>query len=529
MRRRISCIVTIASLLLLVWSGLAAAELNVVWGEDRDDLATLDPRITQSRHELQVIRQIFDSLITLDDNGNPVGWLAESWEIADDYTSITFTLRPGIKFHDGTDCNAAAFKFTYDSIADPATGSQAAIDYLGPYKRTVIHDDLTFTVEYTRPYGAIISGFVLTYLAPVSPTAIRENGDAWFAEHPVGTGPFKFGEWVRRSHITLEKNPDYNWAAGDALHNGPAYIDTLGFKFIKENSTRAAALETGEIHVADLLDPLDVMMFEGIDGFDVFLGRVGGVPVTLYLNTSRFPTNDLAVRRAIFYALDLPTIVNSVFFGYLKPATGVLAASTFCYWDGAEGYYKYDPAIAAAILEAAGWVDTNGNGIRDKFGQELSIYCPIIFKATLMTAVQAELRKVGIDLNVENVTKARQDELIMNNKYEAGLVRWVATDPSVLGILMHTNNIPAPGYFKFNWQHFSSSVVDRLLAEAESATSPAERCEIYATLQELVLDLALMVPLQETTQTVVYASSLTGLRWEVGNYQAIFYDVQLAD
>ena len=192
MHRRSYWLAIIVSLTLIVASFAATAQLSVVWGEDRDDLATLDPRITQSRHELQVIRQVFDSLITIDDAGNPVAWLADSWEIAEDFTSITFHLKDGVMFHDGTPCNAEAFKFTYDSIADPATGSQAAIDYLGPYKQTVVHDELTFTVEYTRPYGAMISGFVLTYLAPVSPTAVQENGDAWFAENPVGTGPFKF-------------------------------------------------------------------------------------------------------------------------------------------------------------------------------------------------------------------------------------------------------------------------------------------------------------------------------------------------
>ena len=132
MLKRWKAFLCLLGVIVLLGSVAASAQLKVVWGEDRDDLATLDPRITQSRHEIQVIRQIFDSLITLDDDGNVVGWLAESWDVADDFTSVTFKLHPGILFHDGTPCNAAAFKFTYDSIADPALGSQAAIDYLGP-------------------------------------------------------------------------------------------------------------------------------------------------------------------------------------------------------------------------------------------------------------------------------------------------------------------------------------------------------------------------------------------------------------
>ena len=151
--------VIIAALLGLVLGTVpVVGQVTVVWGED-NELATLDPRITQSRHELQVIRQIFDSLITLDENGKPVPWLAESWEIAPDYTWIQFKLREGIKFHDGTPCNAEAFKFTYDSIANPELGSQAAIDYLGPYKETVVIDELTFRVVFTKPYAGMLSAF----------------------------------------------------------------------------------------------------------------------------------------------------------------------------------------------------------------------------------------------------------------------------------------------------------------------------------------------------------------------------------
>jgi len=519
--------VIIAALLGLVLGTVpVVGQVTVVWGED-NELATLDPRITQSRHELQVIRQIFDSLITLDENGKPVPWLAESWEIAPDYTWIQFKLREGIKFHDGTPCNAEAFKFTYDSIANPELGSQAAIDYLGPYKETVVIDELTFRVVFTKPYAGMLSAFALSYLAPVSPTAIREHGDAWFSEHPIGTGPFKFVEWVRRDHVTLEKNPDYNWAPANALHQGPPYIDRLVFKIIPENSTRVAALETGEIQVGDLIPPIDVQSFASDPAFKVMLGRVAGVPVSMYLNTSRSPTDELAVRRAVFYALDRDRIVENVFFGFYRAAKSILAQSTPCYWEGAEDLYPYDPARAEEILEQAGWVDRDGDGIREKDGKRLEIYCPIIFKPDLMTAIQAELRKVGVLLKVDNVTKAMQDELIMNNQYEAGLVRWVATDPSVLRIILHSSNIPAPGYFKFNWQRYASEEIDRLLDEAEAAPTPQERCAIYERIQQIVLEQALIVPLQETTQTVVYDARLEGLRWEVGNYQVLFYDVKV--
>jgi len=501
-----------------------AAE-TMVWGEDRD-MKTLDPRITQSRHELQVIRQIFDSLITLDAEGNAVPWLAESWDVAPDFTSVTFHLKPGITFHDGTPCDAEAFKFTFDSIADPELGSQAAIDYLGPYEGTEVLDALRFTVHYTRPYAAWKSAFCLSYLAPVSPTAIQEGGNAAFAANPVGTGPFKFEEWITRESITLVKNEAYAWAPETALHQGAPYIDELVFKIIPESLTRVGALETGEIDVADLLPPLDVQDLSGNPDFTVMLGRVAGIPLTMYLNTSRPPTNDINVRRAIMYGLDQAAIVENVYFGYLGPAYSLLAPTTPCYWEGAATYYEYSPEKARALLESAGWVDSDGDGIREKDGQPCAIFTPIGFKGDLMTAVQAELRKIGIDMVIENVTGSREVDLVMNNEYEVTLVRWVATDPVVLDIILDSTNISSPGYFKFNQHRVASDLIDQLLADAVVADTPEARCSVYELIQRIVLDQAWLVPLQETTQTVVHAADIEGLRFEIGNYQVVFYDAR---
>ena len=502
----------------------AMGKITLVWAEDQN-ITTLDPRISQSRHEFQVMNQIFDRLLTFDEDMKPVPWLAKSWEINEDYTAITFWLREGVKFHDGTPLTAEAFKFTFDSIVDPALGSMMAVDMLGPYKQTVVHDDLSFTVEFSRPYAAMLIAFGCGYppLGPVSPTAIKEKGDAWFAEHPVGTGPFKFVEWVRGSHIILERNEEYNWGPMNLEHQGPPFIERIVIKEIRDASTRAAALWAGEVDVADSIPPIEALQFSRDPDYVLFVGRVSGIPVTMYLNTTRFPTDDLRVRRAICYAINREAIAHHLYYGFVRPAYGPLTETTPCYWPGVKELYPYDPQMAVKLLEEAGWTEVGPDGIRIKDGSRLEIYCPIIFHQELMMAVQGDLRKVGIDLKVDFVTKAKQDELVMNNQYEAGLVRWVAVDPVVLLVLYHSSNIPAPGYFKFNWSRINSPQLDNLLAEAEAALSPSQRCAVYEEIQRLSREMALDVPLIETTQIVVHKKGLTGLRYDVGNHQVLFY------
>jgi peptide/nickel transport system substrate-binding protein len=110
---------------------------TITWADDRESLL-LDPRVSQSRHEAQIIMHVFDALIFRDFDGKFYPWLAEKWDLSKDGKSITFTLRKGVKFHDGTDFNAEAVKFTFDSIQDPKLGSQGAIDFLGPYQSTEV-------------------------------------------------------------------------------------------------------------------------------------------------------------------------------------------------------------------------------------------------------------------------------------------------------------------------------------------------------------------------------------------------------
>lgn len=519
----------IVSLLGLFGGALAQDGLTVIWGEDRADHATLDPRVTQSRHEEQFIAQIFEPLIAADAEGEFYPGLAEAWEVSEDGLCWTFSLREGVTFHDGTPLNAEAVKFTFDSIQNPELGSQGAIDILGPYAGTEVIDDSTAQVCFERPYASALNAFSENELAIVSPTAVQELGNDGFARNPVGTGPFQFVSWEEGRQIVLERNPDYNWAPEFYLQQGPSEVEQVIFRFIPDASTRMAALEAGEINIADLLTPLDLLALESAADFETMLGNVAGLPFGILFNTSRGPLQELAVRQAFMQAVDRPTLAENLFFGFADAAYGPLSSSTPLYWQGAEDYYPYDVDAAAALLEEAGWVDSDGDGIREKEGETLTLFAPTLLEPETMVAVQGEVAKIGIDLQVENVLKARQDELIFANDYDVLVIRWVSNDPGVLIIPFHTRNIPEPGSFKFNWARHSDPALDALLESGETAATPEERAEIYQQVQQTIMDEAIFFALHNQVQMIGHDAGLTGFQFAPGNWQVRFYDVTRAE
>ncbi|MDA0699773.1 MAG: ABC transporter substrate-binding protein [bacterium] len=520
---------TLVFALLLAIPAMAQEPLTVIWGEDRADHGTLDPRVSQSRHEEQFIAQMFDQLIYADEFGNAYPGLASSWEVSDGGRCWTFSLRDGVTFHDGTRFDAAAVKFTFDSIQDPELGSQGAIDILGPYEGTEVVDDLTARVCFTRPYAAAQSAFGENELSIVSPTAVQTLGNDGFARSPVGTGPFVFVSWEEGRQIVLERNDAYAWAPEFFENQGPSQVERIVFRFIADASTRVAALEAGEVNVAELLPPLDMLSLQRSPGFETMVGNVSGLPFGIMLNTTRGPLEDIRVRKAFMHAIDRPQIAENLFFGFAPAEYGPLSSATPLYWSGVEAYYPFSLDQADALLDEAGWTERDGQGYRTKDGQRLSLYAPTLLEPETAVAVQAEVARVGIDLQVENVLKARQDELIFANGYDVLVIRWVSNDPGVLIIPFHTRNIPAPGKFKFNWARYSDPSLDALLEAGESANSPAERAAIYQEAQKTIMEAATYFALHQQVQTLGHSAELTGFRFAPGNWQVRFYDVRRAE
>ncbi len=249
------------------------------------------------------------------ESGKIVPGLAESWEVSPDAKEFTFKLKQGVKFHDGTPFNADAVKFTFDRVMDPATKAGQSHDQIGPYDHTEVIDDHTVKIVMKQGFAPLLAN-LNGYLGIVSPTAVKKD-PAGFAQHPVGTGPFMFKEWVPKDHVTLVKNPDYNWGSSFFKHTGPAYLDEIVFKIIPEASVRTGALKSGEIQYTDDMDPLEYEAMKSDSNFAVIEKGQPGSGYILLMNLSHTdaPIGDPQVRLAMEYGIDRAGLNQSVFQG----------------------------------------------------------------------------------------------------------------------------------------------------------------------------------------------------------------------
>jgi peptide/nickel transport system substrate-binding protein len=499
----------------------SANTLTYALGFDLDD--TMDPQVTNFDSTIRVTLNICEPLVWEPEPGKFVPGLAESWDISGDAKTYTFKLKQGVKFHDGTPFNADAVKFTFDRVMDPATKAGQSHDQLGPYDHTEVVDDHTVKVVMKQGYAPLLTN-LNGYLGIVSPTAAKKDPAA-FARAPIGTGPFMFKEWVPKDHITLVKNPDYNWGSSFFKHTGPAYLDQVIFKIIPEPSVRTGALKSGEIQYADDIDPLEYEALKGDSKFMVIEKGQPGSGYTLLLNTtSKGPISDPQVRLALEYAIDREGLNKSVFQGLNKVAFSPLMQPTFGYDASTEQIYSFDPAKAKQILDAAGWKE-GADGIREKGGQKLAIDFPIISRPNdkaMAESIQASLHDVGIDFKITPLERAAYTDARKQNKYDAGFMWFSYGDPDVLRTIFHSANVEA-----FNRAKYQVPEVDKLLEDAAATTDQAKRKDLYTQIQQRVLKDTVVVPLVDTVTHNAKRAEVTGDYLDALASYVWLYDVQI--
>ncbi|MBE3012084.1 ABC transporter substrate-binding protein [Microbispora sp. NEAU-D428] len=449
------------------------------------DPACLDPQQTGQLVALDISRSLVDTLTDQDPRtGKIVPWLASEFSASDDARQFTFTLREGVTFSDGTPLDAEAVKASFDRLATlPANG---AASYLRGYQGTTVVDAHRLHVDFDSPNAQFLqatSGAGLGILSPVTagtPLADRCRG------HFVGSGPYVLDHYTSNQEVVLKRRTGYSWPSSLATVRGEASLAEVRFVFVPEAGARTTALRSGQVQVAENVQPADQDSFAK-DGFHLLVTRVPGLVPPLSLNHAGVLA-DQRVRQALLLAVDRADLVDTVLGPRFTPATGVLASITPLYVDQSDKL-RYDPARAAELLDEAGW-RPGPDGIRVKDGKPLTLNWLIPAPMPPVDEyVQQQLRKVGVDVKLNAVPPTKYVEQQQAGKFDITAVAVTRADPDVLRNIFYSKGS--------NLWHLPPSKLDDYLEQQAAATDEGKRREAVAKAAEWILDHADTVPLYE--------------------------------
>ncbi len=425
------------------------------------DAKSFDPCMYLVPEHIIADRAIFDGLLELDDNMEPQLNLAESYEMLDDLT-WQFKLKQGIKFHNGEPFNAEAVKFSIEHILREESVNAHK---LVPVDHAEVIDEYTVNIVTSAPDPVLLRrmAFPSNYMVP--PKYIEEHGAEYFGLHPVGTGPFKFVEWVKDDRITLEINKEY--------HRELPQYDTLIFRIIPENAAAVAALEAGEVDIVIGLSPSLAKTLEGKP--NVQLKSVAALR-TYYIGLDNkdeeAPTYDRLVRLALNYAVDIESIIEHIYLGYAQRAgVGPFGPGSFGY-DPNIPPFPHDPEKAKELLAQAGYPD----GFKAEGGYPSDYY---LLGKELMQAIQGQLAEVGVEL--ELVTG---EPVSYWDGYLTGALPPVFLES--MGSYFADADLPlkSVAYCDSPWSRYCDPQTDQLIDEAGTTMDADRRLEIYGQLQQ---------------------------------------------
>ena len=452
------------------------------------DAKTWDPHFSANLSERYVLYLMYNTLVAYDKDFNIVPELARSWDISSDKKSITFHLQPGAKFHDGTDCDAAAVKFSLDRVVDPAVNSPLRGNLVPPLTSVEVVDKTTVRLNTSMAWRPLLAalgerpGFI------VSPAAVQKYGKD-FGRNPVGSGPFKFVEWTPDSRVIVERFDGY-W------DTGKPYLDRIEVRHVADSQVRLTMIRTGEAQLIDSVAPALVDSLRSSPGLTVAelqSARFWGVQ----MHNAKAPFDNADLRKALAYATDRDA-VRKVGFG----GTGRLATHPL---GGGWAYEKsLDTAGFAFDLDKAKAALTRAN---------LPANTTLLFQNSddrqqqdMAQALASTYQKLGLKIEQQAVPAA--DSF---NQLKAGKINWTLTnwapraDPDgLLRILWHSKGFQ-------NTTGFNNPEIDKLLDDAAGEFDTAKAKASYTKAEQIIVENA-------DYDFMMWPSEFAAYRTEVGNF-----------
>jgi peptide/nickel transport system substrate-binding protein len=388
--------------------------------------------------------------------------LAESWDISPDGAQYTFHLRQGITFHNGEPFNADAVVFSWQRAKD------GGFEYSNMWQAaTSVEkiDDYTVKITTDGP-DALFMTTLADNWAIIPPKYFQQVGQAGFDEHPVGTGPFVFVDWVKGDHITMTANPNY-W------QEGTPKIETLIFRPIPESATRVAAIQTGEVDIVTRLSSEEAKTLLGVPNVTVIKYPVERVYYIAFNNLTTGkgqPTEDARVRLAMNYAVDIQAIIDSLFDGFAKPSIGLVSTGELGYDNAAP--LGYDPEKAKSLLAEAGYPN----------GFEMNMACPAgayTHFEEVCEAVVGYLGEVGIKANLEIMESGHFWDLEAAKE----LPPLFGDSWSATGMESYRRLVGALGGMDSSYSSWWDEKLGQMLTEIKSTVDQDKRASLYGELQ----------------------------------------------
>ncbi|MCE9582838.1 MAG: ABC transporter substrate-binding protein [Planctomycetes bacterium] len=450
------------------------------------DSKKLDPQAIEDGESVNVVTQIFDTLVAFEAKSTKVEpALATSWTAADAGKKWTFKLRGGVKFHDGTACDAAAVAANFDrylNASSPLRSGLTETPYDFLYKNiakveALGADQVVFTL--TESNATFLTNLAMFPASISSPAAMAKWKES-YGEHPVGTGPFKFVSWDPKQKIVLEANAEY-WG-------GAPKSKKLIFAVIAENSVRVQRLRAGEVHIIDGVAPGDLDSLRGDPACRLMI-EPGMNFSYLAINTEKPPFDRAEVRQAIAMAIDKPELLKLAYRGVGQTGPNALPPTIWGY-NSDVADYPYDPAKAKAAITAAGLA-----------GKEIDLYVmpnPRAYvpdPASVGAVVKQRLEAAGLKPRIMSPVWEGGVYLaeLKAGKHDIALVGWITDngDPdNFLFTLFHSSAIPDQNYARYRSKEF-----DGLVEQAQREPELAKRTDLYRKAQEVMRRDTPVVPL----------------------------------
>ncbi len=461
-------------------------------GADPD---SLDPANTDSNPGEAIGRMMNNFLVRFDARLHIQPDLATSWTTSKDGLTWTFKLRKGVKFHDDTPFNAEAVRYNFDRFLGPEKPLKASL-HAAIIEAVEVVDDSTVRFRLKVPFAFFLNNLAHSASAMVSPAAHKKWGKD-LTLHPVGTGPFKFVEWVRGDHITLVRNDDY--------FDGKARLDKVIVKTVREDSARVLGLEAGDYDLIVRIPPEDVGRLTRQKAIRIDAAQSNRA-LRIGINASKKPFDNVRVRQAVNYAVDKESIVKNIYQGFAMVIPTMVGPLNTGYAP-VKGY-PYDPAKAKRLLAEAGYPNGFKTTLWTPKGRYLKDF-------ELAQAVQQQLRSVGVEAGLETFEWAAYLSLLKKPQDEAKQQLYViGWSPSTGEARWGIFPISACSQWRpkgSNDSFYCNKDVDGMIDRAVAATSLKERDEYLRQAQELLVKDPSSIYLLATKETVGISAKLHGV------------------